>query len=123
MKALFCRLISQLLVVSLVLLPFSTQAALIGAGDLIASAQGQTDRDKVRDFMARTEVRQQLQSFGLNPDTAKDRVNALTDEEVQHLAGKIDALPAGAISGIEVVALTVLLVIVIYVILKYMYGK
>lgn len=123
MKAFFCRLISQLLVVSLVLLPFSTQAALIGAGDLVASAQGHTDRDKVRDFMARTEVRQQLQSFGLNPDAAKDRVNALTDEEVQHLAGKIDALPAGAISGIEVVALTVLLVIVIYVILKYIYGK
>lgn len=123
MKAVFCRLISQLLVVSLVLLPFSTQAALIGTGDVIASAQGQADRNKVRDFMARSEVRQQLQSFGVNPDTAKDRVNALTDEEVQRLAGKIDSLPAGAIGGIEVVALTVAVIIVIYIILKYIYGK
>ena len=102
MKAFFCRLISQLLVLSLIVLPFTTQAAMIGTGDVIASAQGQSARDKVRDFMARAEVRQQLQSYGLNPDTAKDRVNALTDEEVQHLAGKIDSLPAGAISGVEV---------------------
>lgn len=123
MKAFFYRLISQLLVVSLIMLPFSTQAALIGTGDVIAIAQGQTDRDKVRDFMARAEVQKQLQSFGLNPDTAKDRVNALTDQEAQNLAGKIDSLPAGAISGWEVVALTALFVVVIYIVLKYVYGK
>lgn len=123
MKAFFCRLISQLLVLSLIMLPFSTQAALIGTGEVIASAQGQTDRDKVRDFMARAEVQEQLQVLGVNPDTAKDRVNALTDEEAQHLAGKIDSLPAGAINAVGVVALTVLLIVVIYVLLKYIYGK
>ena len=123
MKAFFCRLISQLLVISLISLPFSTQAAVIGTGEVIASAQGQADRDKVRDFLARADVQQQLQSFGLNPDTAKDRVNALTDQEVQHLAGKIDALPAGAISGGEVVLVTILVIIAIYVVLKYIYGK
>ena len=122
MKTFFCRLISQLLIVSLIMLPFSTQAALIGTGDVIASAQGQTDRDKVRDFMARTEVQKQLQVFGVNPDTAKDRLNALTDQEVQQLAGKIDSLPAGA-SGMEVVALAVLLVVVIYIVLKYIYPR
>ena len=123
MKAFFCRLISQLLVLSLIMLPFTTQAAMIGTGAVIGSAQGQTDRDKVRDFMARAEVQEQLQVLGLNPDTAKDRVNAFTDQEVQHLAGKIDSLPAGAIGGWEVVALTALLIIVIYVLLKYIYGK
>ena len=123
MKAFFCRLISQLLVVSLIVLPFSTQAALIGTGELTASPQAQADRDKVRDFMARAEVQKQLQVLGVNPDIAKDRVNALTDQEVQHLAGKIDTLPAGAIGGVEVVALTVLLIVVIYVLLKYIYGK
>lgn len=104
-------------------MPFSTDAAVIGTGEVIAGAQGQVARDKVRDFMARAEVQEQLQSFGLNPDTAKDRVNALTDQEVQHLAGKIDSLPAGAISGWEVVALTALLIIVIYIALKFIYGK
>ena len=122
-KAFFCRLISQFLVLSLIMLPFSTQAALIGTGEVIASAQGQTDRDKVRDFMARAEVQAQLQVLGVNPDSAKDRVNSLTDQEAQHLAGKIDSLPAGAISGWEVVGLTVLLIVVIYVLLKYIYGK
>ena len=123
MKAFFYRLISQLLVTSLIVLPFSTQAALIGTGELTASAQGQANRDKVRDFMGRAEVQKQLQVLGVNPDIAKDRVNALTDQEVQHLAGKIDTLPAGAIGGVEVVALTVLLIVVIYVLLKYIYGK
>lgn len=122
-EGVFYRLISQLLVISLIVMPFSTQAAVIGTGEVIAGAQGEVARDKVRDFMARAEVQEQLQSFGLNPDTAKDRVNALTDQEVQHLAGKIDSLPAGAISGWEVVALTALLIIVIYIALKFIYGK
>ena len=116
MKAVFIRLISQLLVVSLILVPFSAQAALIGTGDVISGAQSQTDRQKISDFMARAEVQKQLQTFGLSPDTAKSRVNALTDEEVRQLAGRIDALPAGALSGWEVALIIVLGILAIYVI-------
>ncbi len=118
MQMFFSRVISQLLVMILIVLPFPTQAALIGTAEIIASAQTQSDRDKVRDFVARADVQKQLQSFGLNPETAKDRVNALTDQEVQHLAGKIASLPAGAISGGEVVLLTVLAIVVIYILVK-----
>lgn len=118
MQMFFPRLISQLLVMALVVLPFPSQAALIGTGEIIASAQMQSDRDKVRDFVARADVQKQLQSFGLNPEIAKDRVNALTDQEVQRLAGKIASLPAGAIGGGEVVLITVLAILVIYILVK-----
>jgi len=115
MKAFFYRLISQLLIVSMMTLPFSTQASLIGTDVVIAGAQSQADRDKVRDFVARADVQDQLVTLGLNPDTAKDRVKALTDEEVQQLAGKIDTLPAGADGGLGIVIVALLVVILLLV--------
>jgi len=99
MKAFFCRLISHLLVLSLATVPFAAQAALVSTDQVVASAQASTDREKVSNFVARADVQKQFQIFGLNPQTAKERVNALTDEEAQNLAGKIDSLPAGADSG------------------------
>ncbi len=95
---LISKLISQLLIVSMVLLPFSTQAGMIGTDQVVASATTQANRDKVRDFVSRADVQKQMEMFGLSPSTAKDRVDALTDEEVQRIAGKIDSAPAGASS-------------------------
>ena len=114
MKAFFCRLISHLLVASMIMLPFTTQAAMVGTGDVIASAQAQANRDRVQNFVARADVQNQLQALGLNSGTAKDRVNALTDEEVQHLAGKIDSLPAGADSGWGWAAVIIIVAVVIW---------
>lgn len=77
---------------------------MVGAGfPLPASAgivttdqiQAQSDRDKVRSFLDRAEVRAQIQALGVNPDAARARVEALTDEEVFQLAGRVDQLPAG----------------------------
>ena len=48
------------------------------------------------EFLGRAEVANQLQSFGLDATNAKDRVAAMTDPEVQMLAGKINSMPAGA---------------------------
>ena len=121
MKVFFCRIISHLLVISLIGLPFSTQAALIGTDEVLKQAQTQSDRDRVRDFVARADVQKELQAYGVNPQAAKERVDALTDQEVQQIAGKLDSLPAGAIGTGETILLAVLLVVVIYVVLKYIY--
>lgn len=121
MKVFFFRLISHLLVISLTVLPFSTQAALIGTDEVVKQAQTQSERDKVRNFVARADVQKELQTYGVNPQTAKERVDALTDMEVRQIAGKLDALPAGASGAIETVAIVGLLVLVIYILLKYIY--
>jgi hypothetical protein len=96
---LFSKLISQLLIATMILLPFSTQAGMIGTDQAIASAQDQANRDKVRDFVTRTDVVKQFESLGLTSANAQDRVNAMTQEEVNRIAGKIDSMPAGASSS------------------------
>jgi hypothetical protein len=49
----------------------------------------------VLNLIQRADVARQLQSFGVDVSTAQDRVAALTDAEVQSLAGKLHAVPAG----------------------------
>jgi hypothetical protein len=46
-------------------------------------------------FVDREEVSTQLQSHGVTVDQAKARVNALTDNEVLQISGKLDQLTAG----------------------------
>ena len=110
----FSRLVCRLLIASIALLPFSAQAGMIGTDQVVASATAQANRDKVRDFVARADVTKQLQALGLSATNAQERVNAMTQEEVNKVAGKIDALPAGAdndgwwwAAGVIVVALII----------------
>ena len=99
MSTSFVRLISRLLIVCLIGLPFQAQAGLIGTDDVVAAAQAAAARTTVASFMNRSDVASQLQSLGLSAADAKARIAALTDTEVAKLAGQIDSLPAGAGSG------------------------
>jgi hypothetical protein len=90
------KLISQLLIVSMMLLPFSTQAGMIGTEQVLTNAAAQANLDKVRDYVSRTDVQKQFEALGLTASTAQDRVNAMTQDEINRIAGKIDTLPAGA---------------------------
>ena len=103
MGTLFTRLISRLLVVCMIGLPFQVNAGLIGTDAVLSAAQAQAARDAVGNFVTRAEVTSQLQSLGLAPQDASGRVAALTDSEVATIAGHIDNLPAGAVSGWAVV--------------------
>jgi len=124
MKVFCCRLISYMLMVSLISLPFSSQAALIGTDQVVRQAQAQSDRDRVREVVARADVQKVLQSYGVTPQAAQERVDALTDMEIQQVTGKLDSLPAGAEGGAAItVLLVVLLVVVIYVLLQHIYPK
>ena len=93
------KLISQLLILSMVVLPFSTQAGMIGTDQVVANATAEANRDKVRDFVSRTDVQKQFETLGLTTANAAERVNAMTQDEINRIAGKIDTLPAGADSN------------------------
>ncbi|HEX8962524.1 MAG TPA: PA2779 family protein [Rhodocyclaceae bacterium] len=71
------------------------QAALIGAGDVVAAASGQENRAHIAAMLERPAVQAKLQELGIGADDAKARVAALTDDEAAALANKIDSLPAG----------------------------
>ena len=106
-----CRLLAALMIAA----PYAaqTQAAMIASQQALA-ASVQAERDTVGRFMARSDVQRQLAALGASD--AAGRVAALSDDEVRQLAGKIDALPAGADSGVTlllIVALVLLLLLLI----------
>lgn len=94
------KLISKLLIVAMLAVPFqAAQAGLVGTDQVVTSQQTQGSKDRVIEFLSRGDMKSQLQAMGISPEVAKDRVNALTDEEIQRIANNIDSLPAGATSG------------------------
>jgi hypothetical protein len=114
------KFVSRLLILCMALLPFSTHAGMIGTDQVVASAAAQAARARVADFVTRADVQKQMEVLGLSPANAKDRVAALTDEEVQRIAGRIDSMPAGASdTGTAWVIAGVILVAV----LVYLYWK
>ena len=107
------RLIAQILIVTMVWMPFSLQAAMVGTDQVVSSAQDQVNRDKVVNFLSRDVVVKQFESMGLSASTAKDRVGAMTTDEVNKIAGKIDTLPTGADdAGIWIAAIIIVAVVV-----------
>ena len=96
MKSSWAKLLCRLLMVLMIWSPVQfAQAGMIGT-DQIVTAASQTDRTTVLEFLGRADVATQLQSLGLDAKNATERVAAMTDSEVQMLAGKINSMPAGA---------------------------
>ena len=119
MKIFLRRFVCRFLVLTLVGLPYAaqTQAALIGVDQALA-AQRQAERDKLHGLLARADVQRQLATLGVSASAAAERVNALTDDEAQQLAGRIDSLPAGAD-----VSVSLLLVVLILILLFFMLER
>ena len=109
------RSIASLLIVSVTGLgmPLPAQAGIVSTESSIAA-----DRDRIATLLDRSDVRAQLEARGVNPDDAKARVAALTDDEVAQLAGQIDSLPAGSGGGGGGALLATILVVAIVVFWK-----
>lgn len=108
------RITSRLLIASVLALGLplqSTHAGVVGTDRVAASAQSQSERERIRAFLDREDVRKELQNQGVDANTAKARVDALTDEEVQKVAGRLDKMPAGGdVIGILFTIFVILLV-------------
>ncbi len=118
MSTSFVRLLSRLLIVCLIGLPFQVNAGMIGTDQVVTAAQAQAARATVLSQLSRAEVASQLQSLGLTVQNAQDRVAALTDTEVAKLAGQIDSLPAGASSGGAILVIILIGVLIWWAIKK-----
>lgn len=119
MNANLMRIISRLLIASVLSLavPFQSASAKIVGTDMVnvsgqsQSTQSQDDRARIRAFLEREDVVQQMQAQGIDANIAKARVDALTDQEVLKVAGNLDSLPAGGdILGLLFTIFIVLLV-------------
>lgn len=91
----------------------SAQAELVSTEQVTVDAKAQADREKVKAFLSRADAERNLIEMGVAPETAKQRVDSLTDEEVATIAGKIDTLPAGgALSSTEVILIVLIAILI-----------
>lgn len=115
-KKLFKSVTCLFLVMSLVSLhgPQLVRAEMIGVQKLLEVQQRVAKVDKTRDFLQRENVREQLMLLGANPDEVSQRLEALSDNELNLLARHISELPAGAgAEGLLVVIGVVFIVLII----------
>jgi hypothetical protein len=106
-----------LLVALMIWAPYHiAQAGMIGAEQAAAATQAAgnaaADRSTVLNYLGRGEVASQLQSLGIDPSTAQARVAALSDQELQGLAQRIQAMPAGASDAGAILLLLVVIGVV-----------
>jgi len=114
MKNIFVRCICRMLIVCMGAFPFSTYAGMVSTDQVVTAVQNQGSRDRLRDLVARSDVRAQLQNFGISSSAAQERVSAMADAEVASLAGQIDSLPAGGSSAWAIAALLLVIGVVWY---------
>lgn len=112
MNSAIARTLCRMLIVLMAWTPFHwAQAGIISTDQAVMSAQ--SDRAAVLSLIQRADVAGQLQSLGVDLATARDRVAAMTDEEVRSLASNLHAVPAGA-DGAGLVVLILIGVLIWY---------
>jgi hypothetical protein len=112
MKSTFASVFVRVLIVLMAWTPYQmAHAGMIGTDQVAQTSQ--SDRGAVLSFLSRGDVAGKLQAFGLDSATAKDRVAAMTDEEVRYLAGQIGTAPAGA-SDAGAILLIIIIVAVVW---------
>ena len=106
----WAKTICRLLIALMIWMPYQiATAGMIGTDQVATSTSPQADRTTVLNFLNRSDVSSQLQTLGIDPTTAKDRVGAMSDQEVQSLAGQISAMPAGGTSTGAAILLLILI--------------
>jgi hypothetical protein len=121
MKSVWLRVFCRLLIALMIWTPYQIATAGMIGTDQVATSTVSADRAAVSQFMSRGDVQSQLQSLGIDPKSAQERIAALSDQEVQQLAGKIHSLPAGADTGDAVVA--ILIIAAIAVVVWYLWKR
>lgn len=105
-------LLAGWLSVALMLIGFPVHAGMIGTESALAAESRAADLATVQTFMARDEVRSQLETWGVEPALAAERVAQLSDAELQQMAVNIQSQPAGAgalaVVGIVFIVLLIL---------------
>ena len=89
------------------------QAKMVTTDQVLEQSDPASDREKVRNFLLREDVRDQLVTLGIDPQEAESRVSGLSDAEIQQIAGRIDELPAGEGLGVVVGAILIIFLVLL----------
>jgi len=107
------RLVTVMFIISFFSLGLQStaNAGIVSSEKLIAAEQSQLDRQQLKTWMVREDVRQQLVDLGVDVDSAIIRVDSMTNQEVQQLSANMSEMPAG--SGFVETAVLAFLVLII----------
>jgi hypothetical protein len=97
------------------------QAALVGTAQVVAPNANEQTRLRLHVLLARSDVKAQLEAWGVDPQEAQAQVDTLTPQELEELSQRMDEMPAGAgdLAVVAVVLLIAFLAILITDILGY----
>lgn len=118
-----CRALAlpMALVMLATVLPLNAvQAGLVTTEQILAESQSDADRERVLEFLARQDVRQQIVALGVDPDEAARRVQGLSDAEIAKIVDQMDEEPAG--QGIVVALVATILIIFLVLIITDLLG-
>jgi Family of unknown function (DUF6627) len=70
-------------------------AAMVNTSEIIKQNKQNLDRERIDMLLDRSEVRNQLEAWGVKSEEAKAWIDSLTDQEIAEIATRIDQMPAG----------------------------
>jgi Family of unknown function (DUF6627) len=108
------KIISRILIIAMLHLCWLTSYGYAEMVPTESAVQIPDDRQRILDLLDRQEVIDELEKYGISKVEAVARINSLTDEEVTEIAGKLDELPEGGFTGLEVLAAMVV-VLAVYI--------
>jgi hypothetical protein len=79
--------------------PPQALAAIIATPVAITAHENNNAVSRLKELLAREDVRGQLVQLGVDPAIAEQRVDALTPSEIAQLQPQLDSLPAGGVDN------------------------
>ena len=101
---------SLLLFMQLMIVP-AAQAAMIGNDTVIQQQERAAMKAQVMELMDHKVAAKALGDYGVSQDQVSQRLDRLTDQELQQLAQKAEELPAG--QGVVGVILAIILILIL----------
>ncbi len=93
--------------------PNVAHAVMVSTDEVIHELAVEDGRARVRDFLARADVRQQMAALGVDAAEAEARIATLSDAEVQQIVDRLDRLPAGQSTAGVIVGAIVLVFLIL----------
>ena len=84
---------------------------------MIETPAASSEREQVKELVSRPELAQQLKQMGIAPEEIQGRIDAMTDEEVRSLAGRLNAVPAGGDITTQEWLLIIIVILLVIIIL------
>lgn len=117
-KKKFYRMLVSVMSIALCVQTPAAQAEIVSTGTMAAQHQTAVERIHIQAFLDRANVINRVQALGVDGLRGKDRVAALSDQEVHALALKIDSMPAGGdMSNSDWIVVTAAIAILVVVII------